>query len=583
MGLRSRLARVGRIARVAGTTAALGVLLGNAALTARLYAQDVASGAGPSSPANAAPPADSAARPLFTRQLNFSIPYSVSKQMTDVVAVQLLVSGDRGTTWQLYDQRPPTLDKFEFRARHDGEYWFSSRTQDRMGRVRPDGQPPVQLRMIVDTTAPRLALTANTTAAGEIVARWEILDPHVDPQSFRLFTSGAGESFQPVAVEVPQAGAAPGAVQGSVTFWPPGNSRNIVLRADVRDSADNLTTVEKRIVLPARPSSAPFFPNTPKPAFGQSRPATFPYGSGVPGAAPAGTSYGPGATYSPNAPTPFAAGAPNTGISGAGSSAGAGESTANPAAVAGVAPPTARTARGWTTGYPGAGDSRGPDSPTATAERLGGDLPGGERPRMTSSKKFSLAYDIDSAGPGGVAAVELWITRDRGVSWNRMMQDADRQSPIDVEVDGEGMYGFRIVIVSNSGLTSGTPRAGDLADLWIGVDTTAPKVQMTSVSFAEGEHAGQLDIRWEAEDLRCGPRPVTLSYSDNRDGPWTPFASGLPNNGQYYWTIVGNVPPRVLLRVEVRDEAGNVGHYQLAEPINLQGLNPAGRIRGFQP
>jgi hypothetical protein len=47
--------------------------------------------------------------------------------------------------------------------------------------------------------------------------------------------------------------------------------------------------------------------------------------------------------------------------------------------------------------------------------------------------------------------------------------------------------------------------------------------------------------------------------------------------------MAGIVPKRALLRIEVRDEAGNLGSYQLNEPINLQGLNPAGRIRGFAP
>jgi len=214
---------------------------------------------------------------------------------------------------------------------------------------------------------------------------------------------------------------------------------------------------------------------------------------------------------------------------------------------------------------------------------LGGDLPGGERPRMTNSKRFALEYDIESAGPGGVSDVELWMTRDRGVTWTKTANDADKQSPFEVSVDAEAIKEFRIVIISKSGLASSAPRSGDLADLWVGVDCAPPKVQLSSVSFAEGEEAGKLDIRWEADDMRLSPRPVTLSYAENASGPWTAFASGLPNNGQYYWLVAGQVPKKVLLRIEVRDDAGNMGSYQLIDPISLQGLNPAGRIRGFTP
>jgi hypothetical protein len=224
-------------------------------------------------------------------------------------------------------------------------------------------------------------------------------------------------------------------------------------------------------------------------------------------------------------------------------------------------------------------------SPSAApvAAKWHGDLPGGERPRMTNSKRFALDYDIESAGPGGVAEVELWMTRDRGSSWTKYGSDVDKQSPFDVTVADEAIYGFRVVIVSKSGLASSAPRPGELADLWIGVDTTSPRVQLTSISFGEGAEAGKLDIRWEADDTRLGSRPVTLMYAESAAGPWNTVAAGLPNSGQYYWPMAGIVPKRALLRIEVRDEAGNLGTYQLNEPINLQGLNPAGRIRGFVP
>ena len=43
------------------------------------------------------------------------------------------------------------------------------------------------------------------------------------------------------------------------------------------------------------------------------------------------------------------------------------------------------------------------------------------------------------------------------------------------------------------------------------------------------------------------------------------------------------LPEEIYLRIEVRDGAGNTGTDQLSEPINVQGLTPRGRIRGFRP
>jgi hypothetical protein len=37
------------------------------------------------------------------------------------------------------------------------------------------------------------------------------------------------------------------------------------------------------------------------------------------------------------------------------------------------------------------------------------------------------------------------------------------------------------------------------------------------------------------------------------------------------------------LRLEVRDDAGNIAIDQLSEPIKVEGLEPKGQIRGFSP
>ena len=57
--------------------------------------------------------------------------------------------------------------------------------------------------------------------------------------------------------------------------------------------------------------------------------------------------------------------------------------------------------------------------------------------------------------------------------------------------------------------------------------------------------------------------------------------SGLANSGKYLWPIDSRVPQQIYLRLEVRDEAGNVGEHQLIDPINIEGLTPRGRIRGL--
>jgi hypothetical protein len=217
--------------------------------------------------------------------------------------------------------------------------------------------------------------------------------------------------------------------------------------------------------------------------------------------------------------------------------------------------------------------------PTPNVESL--DPTTGQRPRLTNQRRFSLDYDVEAVGPEGLSDVELWGTSDGGHSWMKWGSDPDRKSPFDVEVNGEASYGFRVVIVGKSGLASNAPRPGDTADIWVGIDLTRPVAKLTSAAYGQDAAAGKLDIRWEASDANLAPRPITLLMSDRPDGVFTPIAAGLPNSGQYFWEFDPRSPRQIYLRLEVRDEAGNTAVDQLTEPILVEGLQPKGRIRGF--
>jgi hypothetical protein len=199
---------------------------------------------------------------------------------------------------------------------------------------------------------------------------------------------------------------------------------------------------------------------------------------------------------------------------------------------------------------------------------------------MVASPAFELEYEIESVGPSGVGKVELWGTRDGGRTWSDYAVDEDKRSPMPVSVEGEGIYGFRILVQSGTGFGGRPPVEGDLPDVWIGVDLTKPACQITgSEVSATGT---ELVIYWEAADEALDPRPVTLLFSESASGPWTPLASGLENTGNYQWSLDSRVPPRVFLRIEVRDEAGNTGSHVLADAVTLDRNRPQGKIRGVR-
>lgn len=223
------------------------------------------------------------------------------------------------------------------------------------------------------------------------------------------------------------------------------------------------------------------------------------------------------------------------------------------------------------------------DAERYRASRLASDLASQNVPiRHSDSPRFSLEYELEAVGSSGANAIELWGSTDGGTTWEKWGEDPDRASPFDIETKGDGVFGFRIVVLGGNGLNSPAPRSGEPADINVVVDQQAPKTRITGARYGEGDAIGCLVIRYECIDDFLATRPVTLAFSPRPDGPWTTIAGGLRNDGQYIWPADPGLPPQMYLRITAADKAGNVGSFQLDQPIDTQGLAPRARIRGFQ-
>ncbi|MFO7905001.1 MAG: hypothetical protein R6U98_20215 [Pirellulaceae bacterium] len=239
-------------------------------------------------------------------------------------------------------------------------------------------------------------------------------------------------------------------------------------------------------------------------------------------------------------------------------------------------------ARGVT---PGENPSNAPENvapENVAPENVADRLPAGERPQMTNSRRFQLEYDVAATGSSGVAEVQLWATADAGRTWRLWGTDEDRESPFDVAVEKDGIFGFHVVVVGNNGMSGRRPRAGDPADIWIGVDTTPPTGELTGATYGEGPRAGKLLIQWRASDSFLASQPITLYYSEAADGPWTTIVSSLPNTGEFAWSAGPKLPGEVYLKLEVRDQAGNTCSARTDQPVSIAELAPKARIRGIQ-
>ncbi|WP_406701020.1 hypothetical protein V5E97_19730 [Singulisphaera sp. Ch08] len=95
--------------------------------------------------------------------------------------------------------------------------------------------------------------------------------------------------------------------------------------------------------------------------------------------------------------------------------------------------------------------------------------------------RFLLDYAVDRAGPDGrPAVVEIWVTEDGGKTWSRQGKDADRVSPVLVELNGEGTFGISLIARDADGLGDKPPAPGDEPKLWIEVEPQSSPPPSTS-------------------------------------------------------------------------------------------------------
>ncbi|HEY2882965.1 MAG TPA: hypothetical protein VGJ15_11035 [Pirellulales bacterium] len=652
--------------------------------------------------------------PIAWRQMAFSIPFKVAAPETpdqEPAEIRLYVSATMGQKWEVAQTVRPDQRSFMFRAPSEGEYWFLIRTVDRQQRITPDVVGPPELRVLIDTTPPRLELTAARGETGELKASWRAIDPQLNADSLKIEYQATGGAWRPVAIDRPRGGGDRTTSTGTLTWFPTDAPAGAVaIRGEISDRAGNVTVTQAKAEAPANSAggdltagnwntgrsgsqqsggspqggTSPFAtatipswqnatgPNLTAPNTMQNsaqQPAqqdlakskkNKPGRGGQSTAATGATTQPPVAqqSLSQTAPQDNWLGRPPVGnTAGAGFGANPGysqfPSTTGqlPAANIGGAarqfaasnPPFARDSlgtgatpwpadqrttvplgrnpipltdngndpqlaesRGWESisppirnqvpggvgGTAGTWPAPGSLSPSggippftadasSTTSPAGLVLLNGQRPRLVNSRSFEIDYEVDGVSSQGISKVELWGTRDGGRSWWSFGVDPDNRSPIRVNVDNEGLYGFRLTVQRN-GAAPGSmmPRSGDQPDMWVLVDMTRPMVRLTSVQPGDGPHPGELLITWQASDAALAARPISLLMSDRPGGPWTPIATNLENSGQFAWRPDPRTPTQIYLRIEARDEAGNMGSYETQQPVSLDSNKPEGRLRG---
>jgi hypothetical protein len=198
---------------------------------------------------------------------------------------------------------------------------------------------------------------------------------------------------------------------------------------------------------------------------------------------------------------------------------------------------------------------------------------------MVNSPNLIIHFKVKDLGPSGIGTVDLWYTRN-GQSWHRFNMAPQSQSPFQVDVPEDGLYGFTVVANNGMGIGKQPPQPGDPPQMWVDVDTTRPEVHLLNTVAGIDGQGRTLALHWAASDRNLPARPITLSYAEQPQGPWIPFATNLENTGHYTWQMSPGLPNQVLVRVSATDRVGNIGEDQSSMPIPVDLSRPSATIEG---
>ncbi|HMO35893.1 MAG TPA: hypothetical protein PKA06_07620, partial [Gemmatales bacterium] len=510
----------------------------------------------------------------YLSERDWQIPITLTEPIRrEAQSLTLYVSSDLGRTWKKEATAKPTDEFFKYVAPGDGNYWFSVSFVNKAGQTIPakesDLQP--QLKITVDTKRPEVKLQVVERQGEMVTVSWEARDDHLDASSLMLQYRAKGDNAWK-AVNL-STGA-----QGKKQFAT-GSMAAIEVRVLARDLAGNqgedlveaaaTTIISSNQVSPPVPSLTTSQGTSTPPAGGSSVPMLPP----APPLGGAGSSGAPALTI-PNLPavdgtlpppavnpTPPAFGTPANSVN---------NTLPNPAT-----PATGNTMKTFDNGFKPAGMvPQANSAPTSTnAAFLRG-------VQWTNSQHLDLDFDV-KAGPSGVGVLELYYTLDAGKTWQLLDKREEADKPFSVDVPGEGIYGFTMVVKNKAGLGRQAPQSGEMPEVRIGVDITPPVCELVTPLEPVPGRKDLINIKWQAMDANLASGPVKLEWAESPSGPWQEIVKNQPNTGSFPWRVPQNTPYQVYLKIEVTDVAGNIGQFITQEPVLVDLQMPEVKMKGL--
>ena len=569
-------------------------------------------------------------RPVFSRQSRFAVPFHLgvgepgAPKPKEVV---LHVSFDKGATWQAAGRAAPNDRRFAFQAPGDGDYLFFIETVFPNKQSEEPSAEKAGLRVVVDTTPPKLALKTERVTPDELAVNWTAEDRSLSQEKFALEVEFDG-SGNWRAVQLDDGSGGPLNLEnGDIRLPIPANVRQIRARLKAQDLAGNPSSTHAMANADRRKESSRA-EELPAPGRtermdralsqgdrGAARMASGPArsqggapwslkrrdGQGGPGVEPESLDAPPTPDFSSDVDSTLedtsmpAMEAPSLDAPTSESnnesyrdrdtaSVYQDDSNGEMEELALPEPDSVRHRRSGA-GY-SSSPSRFSDSQSAKPYGSSGPTDDGksaESPTMLASLTANLEFELEAMENQEIERLELWATQDEGRTWKLLAEDRDGESPVRTEFPGEGKYGLRLAPITQTGFSGLPPAPGDTPECSVIVDVTPPHLRFRGAELLLDRANPSLEISWRADDANLDAESLRLSYSASPEGPWTEIAAGAAPDNRYVWELRRDLPARLYLKIEATDQAGNRGSDVSTQPLRLDRLRPRATLKKITP
>jgi RNA polymerase sigma factor (sigma-70 family) len=183
-----------------------------------------------------------------------------------------------------------------------------------------------------------------------------------------------------------------------------------------------------------------------------------------------------------------------------------------------------------------------------------------------SSRTVGIPVRIHPVIRDRTAELILLASDDQGESYRQVdKMPADGKNFV-FKASRDGNYWFIVQVVGKDGYRTQPSPTRVKPSLSVCVDTTPPKVRLFQPQFKQNT----FHLSWEAKDENLEDKPITLEWAEQKDGPWNPIGDHLPNTSTYSWHLPERMPPRIYLRIRVRDNAENEACAVTDKPISIR-------------